>query len=71
MLKFQIPTIVCVNKRTTDSDEEIKLVVDMVSKYGARAVPSNHWERGGEGAIDLAKAVIEECEKPSKFKPVY
>jgi formate--tetrahydrofolate ligase len=44
------------------------MVVDMVSKFGAKAVVSEHWEKGGEGAIKLAETVIAESEKPNKFK---
>jgi len=35
------------------------------------AVVSNHYEKGGRGARDLAKAVVAACEKPSKFKLLY
>jgi formyltetrahydrofolate synthetase len=44
------------------------MVVDMASKFGARAVVSEHWEKGGEGGMNLAKAVIAESEKPNNFK---
>jgi len=71
VLKFNIPTIVCVNKFSTDSDEELNLVVDIVSNYGAKGVISEHWEKGGEGALELAKAVIAESEKPDNFKFLY
>lgn len=71
ILKFQVPTVVCVNKRSTDTDEELQMVVDMASKYGAKAVISNHWEKGGQGAIDLAKTVVAESQKPQNFKLVY
>jgi formate--tetrahydrofolate ligase len=62
---------VCVNKFSTDSDEELELVVNKVSEYGARGVISEHWEKGGQGAIELAKTVILESEKPQNFKLVF
>lgn len=44
------------------------MVVDMVSKFGATAVVSEHWEKGGEGGQTLAKAVIAASEKKNAFK---
>ncbi len=35
------------------------------------AVVSNHWAEGGAGAVDLAKAVVAACEKPSNFHFLY
>lgn len=48
----------------------------MVQKYALSAgadyaIPSNHWARGGEGAKDLAEAVIAACEEPSQFQFLY
>lgn len=47
--------------------------MELVRKYalaaGAdQAVGSNHWAKGGEGAVDLAKAVISACEEDNDFK---
>jgi len=69
---FGVPVVVAVNGFVHDTKEE----VDMVTKYalvqGAdEAVVTTHWEDGGEGAIELAKAVIRTCEKESNFKPLY
>jgi formyltetrahydrofolate synthetase len=48
------------------------LVRDYSLKVGADyAVAANHWARGGEGAVDLAKAVIEACKDESQFKFLY
>lgn len=45
---------------------------DFAEKNGAyRAVICNHWAKGGEGALDLADAVIAACEAPSKFDYLY
>ena len=48
----------------------------LVQKYALSvgadyAVPANHWARGGEGAKDLAEAVIEACKDESEFKFLY
>ncbi|KAI6175903.1 Formate--tetrahydrofolate ligase [Aphelenchoides bicaudatus] len=71
VLKFGVPTVVCVNKFSTDSKEELEMVAEMASKFGATAVISEHWEKGGEGAIKLAETVISQSEKPNKFKFLY
>ena len=48
------------------------MVKEYALKNGAfRAVVCNHWAKGGEGALELADAVIAACEKPSKFEYLY
>lgn len=57
---------------SADSPAELKLVSDYSLKAGADyAVPSNHWAKGGEGAVPLAEAVIKACEEESQFKFLY
>ncbi|HDH09563.1 MAG TPA: formate--tetrahydrofolate ligase, partial [Chloroflexi bacterium] len=69
---FGVPVVVCINRFDTDTDREIELVREKAIEAGAEdAVPSEHWAKGGEGAIDLAKAVIKACEKPSNFQFLY
>jgi methylenetetrahydrofolate dehydrogenase (NADP+) / methenyltetrahydrofolate cyclohydrolase / formyltetrahydrofolate synthetase len=71
--KFGVTVVVAVNKFYTDTDAELELVRKASVEEGGAdaAVISNHWEFGGKGAIDLANAVIEACEKPSDFKFLY
>ena len=57
--KFGLPSVVAVNKFITDSDEEIKLLESLCKKFGAKAVLSEGWEKGGNGTTELAKAVAE------------
>ena len=67
-----VPVVVALNHFPTDTDKEIQFVLDRAMKAGAvSAVVSKVWAKGGEGGIDLAKAVIEACEKPSTFKHLY
>jgi len=63
--------VVCVNGFHTDTQAEVDLVARIAEAHGARAVSSEHWLKGGEGAIDLAQAVIETCNEPNDFKPLY
>ncbi|KAF4755658.1 hypothetical protein FOZ62_031893, partial [Perkinsus olseni] len=71
--QFGVPVVVCVNKVNTDSDAELKLIVDDALKSGAAAaVVSDHWGRGGEGAVEISKKLIEVCEaRTSEFKFTY
>lgn len=71
--KHGLKVIVAINRFATDTDAEIKAVQEEALKSGAdAAVPSNHWEEGGAGAVDLAQAVIEQLEgKQSDFKFLY
>jgi formyltetrahydrofolate synthetase len=70
--KFGVPAVVAVNRFPTDTDAEVELVKKMSQQAGAeQAVMSDHWAKGGEGAMELAEAVVEACEKPSDFKFLY
>ncbi len=72
MRLFGVPVVVAVNKFTTDTDKEIEFLKKKAIDAGAEdAVLSEVWAKGGEGGKDLAKAVVEACEKPSDFKFLY
>jgi methylenetetrahydrofolate dehydrogenase (NADP+) / methenyltetrahydrofolate cyclohydrolase / formyltetrahydrofolate synthetase len=50
----------------------LKLIRDEALAAGAdAAVVSNHWAKGGAGAVDLANAVVKVCEGESAFKFLY
>uniref|UniRef100_A0AAF5DAT3 C-1-tetrahydrofolate synthase, cytoplasmic n=1 Tax=Strongyloides stercoralis TaxID=6248 RepID=A0AAF5DAT3_STRER len=70
-LKFGIPVVVCINKFSTDTEKELNLVVSKCQEYGGVGVISNHWAEGGKGAVKLAEAVVEACNKKSNFKFLY
>lgn len=63
--------VVCINHFHTDSPEEISIVKRAAEAAGARAAVSRHWLPGGEGALELADAVIDACEETSHFKLLY
>jgi formate--tetrahydrofolate ligase len=70
--KFGVPAIVAVNEFPTDTEAELNYVLERCKSLGAEAVLSEVWGKGGEGGIELAKAVVEVCEtKESNFKPLY
>jgi len=71
--KYGVPVVVAVNRFFTDTQNELDLVCkEAVERGGAEsAVVSEHWEFGGEGAVELAKAVIAAAEKPHDFHFLY
>jgi formate--tetrahydrofolate ligase len=71
MRKFNVPVIVAINQFGTDSAEELKFIEDYCKENGAEFALSNVFGKGGEGGIDLANKVVEACEKPSNFSPIY
>lgn len=69
--KSGVSPVVCVNHFYTDHDDEIAVVIDAVKHAGARIAVSKHWEQGGEGAIELAEAVVEACNDKPNFNLLY
>ena len=58
LAKFGVPVVVAVNKFITDTDQEIQALQDLCAANGSKAVLCEAWEKGGEGAAELAKAVV-------------
>ena len=69
--KFGVNVIVALNKFNTDTDSEISFVEQKLKEKGIPLSLSEGWAKGGEGAIDLAKKIVDLCEKPSHFKYIY
>jgi methylenetetrahydrofolate dehydrogenase (NADP+)/methenyltetrahydrofolate cyclohydrolase/formyltetrahydrofolate synthetase len=69
--KSGINPVVCINSFHTDTKEEIAVVKKAAEAAGARCAVSAHWARGGEGALELADAIIDACEQESEFKFLY
>jgi len=66
-----INPVVCINAFHTDTKDEIALVRKAAEEAGARCALSTHWADGGDGALELADAVMEACEQESEFKFLY
>lgn len=62
-----IRPVVCLNAFYTDTERERDLVRRVVEEAGARFAVSDHWLKGGEGALDLAQTVIDACDEPNSF----
>ncbi len=69
--KAGINPVVCINRFHTDTDEEVKLTKKMCEAAGARVAVSQHWQYGGEGALELADAVLDACNDKVDFKFLY
>jgi formyltetrahydrofolate synthetase len=71
--RFGVAVVVAINRFYTDTDAELELVRKTCLDSGkvVDAVVTNHWEEGGEGAIELGKAVIKAAEKEADFKFLY
>jgi len=69
--KSGVRPVVCINSFHTDTKAEIKLVRKIADQNGALAAISEHWLKGGDGAIELAEAVIEACSETNHFKFLY
>ncbi|HEY3277832.1 MAG TPA: formate--tetrahydrofolate ligase [Syntrophorhabdaceae bacterium] len=63
--------VVCINSFSTDTKEEVALVRKYAENEGARVAVSQHWLKGGDGALELADAVIDACEEESDFRYLY
>lgn len=70
---FNIEPVVAINKFIGDKDEDLQAIVKFCNKHGVRAEVANHFEFGGKGALDLAKAVLESIvdNKDKKLKFLY
>jgi formyltetrahydrofolate synthetase len=70
--RFGVPVVVAVNRFSDDTDAEVALVKEAALAAGAEiAAMSDHWTHGGDGALELAEAVVAACEKPSNFEFLY
>lgn len=69
--KSGIKPVICINAFYTDTKEEHDLVKRIAEQAGARAAVSQHWLKGGDGALELADAVIDACEEEVNFNYLY
>jgi formate--tetrahydrofolate ligase len=66
-----INPVVCINSFHTDTKAEIDIVRKAAVAAGARCAYSEHWLKGGDGALELADAVMEACKDKTDFKFLY
>jgi formate--tetrahydrofolate ligase len=66
-----INPVVCINSFPTDTPAEVAMVKKAAEAAGARCAVSQHWAKGGEGALELADAVIDACNDKTNFQFLY
>ncbi|MEA2521622.1 MAG: formate--tetrahydrofolate ligase [Actinomycetota bacterium] len=65
---YGLPCVVSINNFPTDTEAEVSLIEELATQAGAeRVVVNRAFAQGGDGAIELANAVVEACEKPNTF----
>ena len=70
--KYGLPIVVAINAFVTDTKAEMDIVKKVCEKVDINAVVSEHWEKGSNGAVDLANNVVKTLEKEeSNFKVLY
>ncbi len=69
--KAGINPVVCINSFHTDTENEVKVVKRAAEAAGARVAVSQHWLKGGDGALELADAVIDACNEKNDFHFLY
>ena len=70
--KFNVPVVVTLNRFVTDSEAELQFIENFCKERGCEFALSDVWEKGGEGGVALAKAVLQTIEtKPSHYAPLY
>lgn len=70
--KYNVPLVVAINHFYADTDEEIQAVKEIANNKGVKAIECLGFEKGGEGAIELAQEVVRLADSgESKFTPIY
>ena len=69
--KFGLNVIVAINRYLTDTDKEIKLVQDKLSKKGVQVSLVEGWAKGGEGAKDIANKLVDLVDEQENFQMMY
>ena len=69
--KFGLNTIVAINKYSQDTQREIEVLREILEKKNVELSLVESWEKGGEGATDLAKKIIKLCNKKEQFQYIY
>jgi formate--tetrahydrofolate ligase len=69
---FGLPAVVSVNRFSADTPAELKKLTELCEAEGVEAIVADHWASGGEGAVDLARVVVELADSgKAKFKFLY
>jgi formate--tetrahydrofolate ligase len=68
---FGVPVVICINRFLDDRDEDLQEIVSACRDLGVPAEIADYREAGSKGGLDLAGRVVEACDAPSSFQPLY
>lgn len=71
MAKFGVKTVLAVNRFVTDSEAELAKVQELAAACSSSAVLCEGWGKGGDGATELAKKIVELCSAKGEFRNIY
>ena len=70
--QFNVTPVIAINRFSSDSEEEIQVIIEKADSLGVRCAVADLWARGGEGALELAELVVEVASSgPPAFRPMY
>ncbi len=73
--KYGVPVVVAINRFPQDTDSELNQLKQLIETFDSslpvHVAISEAFSKGGEGAVELAHAVVKACETPAKFQPLY
>ena len=69
--KFGLPVVIAINHFVADTQNEMQALQEECQKLRVDAIPCYHWAKGGEGAAELAKKVVELAESSQEFNFLY
>ncbi len=70
--KFGVPPVVALNRFTTDTDEELQVILGKAKSLGVPVALSEVWAKGGEGGLEVAEAVLKVLDqKQGAYQPLY
>ncbi len=70
--QFNVTPVIAINRFTSDTDEEVRIILEKAEELGIKCAVAELWAKGGEGAVELAQKVVEVAETdPPVFDPMY
>ena len=69
--RYHLPVVVAINHFVSDTDAEVAALKAACEELGVTAVVTDGWAKGGAGAHDLAKTVVDLADTPQDFQPLY
>lgn len=71
MRKFGVPVVVALNRFHTDTQQELDAVADHCKQLDCEVASAEVFAKGGKGGVQLAQKLVDACDQPSHFEPLY